>query len=204
MALNFPGPHELRFFYSATVNSVLINHVHRVNLLAGDGSLGLDPGTPFDEIFYLTPAGSSDPATLDTLCDDYALDWAAFMNNTSGIGYAELWEYDDLSFDAHFISTYLISQAGLSATPHVPAGQIMITFRTSLGGVMKLNFMETIIPAGASDTGTIGNADVEDLVSKVEAGTYPWLGRDNGWPFARIGMYPGQNEALFKRRYRNS
>lgn len=200
MALNFPGPYEVRLFYTVTGNTAVLQHEARYNVRV-DGTPA--PGTPFSDIDVLRRDDS--PFALDGEIDD----WVALIDGlftstgtATTIDFAELWKYEAESFDAEFVSTYPIAVNGASGTSAVQAGQVIITFRTTLGGIMKLNFMETVVASGVRDTLPFADATLDAIADATVAGTVPWMGRDGGYPFACIAMYPGQNEAIFKRRNR--
>lgn len=201
MAVNFPGPYEVRIFYTTNPTSLgPLTHQMRLNLRI-DGTPA--PGTPFTSIDALRRDDS--PFPLDGEIDDWVTAisplWVNSPANT--IDYAELWKYEPESFDASYISTYSIAHTCTGATACTPAGQAMITFRTSGGGVLKINFLECEIGLGVKDALPFSNADADAVADAVVAGTFPWLGRDGTYPFACIALWPGQNEALFKRRFRD-
>lgn len=200
MALNFPGPYEVRLFYTTNLITVPLQHQARYNVYV-DGDP--DPGTAFADIDVIRRDGS--PFALDGEVDDWVDLMKGLYNSTAGIGvidYAELWKYEPESFDASYISTYPIAVTGTSATAQSPYTQVIVTFRTNLGGIMKISFLETIITQGAVDTLPFANATLDAMADALVAGTVPWVGRDGGYPFACIAAYPGQNEALFKKRVR--
>lgn len=200
MALNFPGPGEIRIFYDVISNNVTLHHVQKLSCVVDGGAPAV--GTPFSSIDLQLRDLSLIAA--DTAVDNWVLDMKALLNSAGGnvINRAELWYYDEGTFDAIFISSYDVNVAGTSATVVNAGGQAIVTMRTSLGGIFKLSFMETVIPQAATDTGTLANAALESLVSDIEDGLYPWVGRDGGAPIVRIAMYPGQNEAVWRKRFR--
>jgi hypothetical protein len=194
MAINYPGPYEVRIFY--TVTSFV--HVQKLNV-----RLETDP-TPGDDFSTINALRRDDaPYALDSEVDDWVVLMKAIYNTVSTtIDYAELWKYTPGTFDASFVSTYPIAVAGTSGTTTNAAGQYIITFRTTEGGIMKLSFMESIMALAARDTLPLGNAGADAIADAVVAGTSPWLARDTSYPFSCIAAYAGQNEALFKKRYR--
>lgn len=199
MAINFPGPYQLRIFYSTTVSSVVFEHMQALNI---DCSPAPAPGDAFSAIQPVYPVGTTFTDLAD-MVDAYVADIKALFSTTgSSINRAELWEYDPGTFDASFVSSYTISVAGTSVSGTQPAAQSIVTMRTNQGGVFKFVLMETVVAFAATDPGAISPAALETVIAKIESGEYPFLGRDGGWPFARIAHYPGQNENLFKRRYR--
>lgn len=201
MATNFPGPYEVRLIYTTNFTTgALITHTQRLNCIV-DGDPA--PGTAFADIDVLRRDGS--PFALDSEVDDWVAAMQPFYSNGAGntIDYAELWKYAPASFDGEFVSTYPIAVAGTSAAVINPAGQAIVTFRTQNGGIMKLSFMESVIGVGPKDTLPFANAALDALTDSVVAGTFPWVARDDSYPFACIALYPGANEALFKKRYRS-
>lgn len=200
MALNFPGPYEIRLFYSVPFSGfTTLQHVARYNLRV-EGTP--DPGTPFSGINALRRDDS--PFALDGEIDDWVTLikglWSSAALTT--IDYAELWKYEPLSFDASFVSAYSIAETATSASANANSGQVIVTFRTAGGGIMKISFMETILAAALPDTLPFTNATLDAVADAVVAGTVPWLARDGTYPFACIAAYAGQNEAVFKKRFR--
>lgn len=202
MAANFPGPYEVRLLYTASVSSVVLNHRQRLSCaVAGD-----DPtvGTIFDNIDVGRRVGGaiSLKAAVDAYVDLMKVFYAG--SGATNIVSAELWKYATESFDASFVSSYAIGVAGTSGSGVQAANQSIVTMRTTNGGIFKLSYMESVISFAVTDPGTISNAGLEAMVADIEAGNQPWIARDNGYPIVRIAHYPGQNEALFKKRYRTA
>lgn len=203
MALNYPGPYEIRLFYSVGLSSVTLTHSARYNLILSEDP---DPGTSFGEITAVTHDldGTVGVVALDTWIDTWVAAIDGMYAASCSIDYAELWAYEASSFEASFVSSYAIGVAGNGAGTNQSAGQVIMTFRTREGGILKLNLMETNVASGvqisaAALTGTLGG------IANIVAGDgNVWIGRDTSAPFAVIAAYPGQNEALFKRRFRAS
>lgn len=200
MALNYPGPYGLRMFYSTIVSNVIIQHVAQYNI-----DLVEDPapvGDPFSGYTAITRDAAN--MALDDYCDAWVALLRPIFSNAAGntIDYFELWRYEPESFDATFLSSYSIGLAGTSASALVVAAQDVWTWRTGEGGVMKLNFMETVHVAGVADTPPLASAPLIAIYDFVIGPDNAFIGRDGGMPFAMIARYPGQNEALFKQRFR--
>ncbi|HET8669986.1 MAG TPA: hypothetical protein VFM05_04985, partial [Candidatus Saccharimonadales bacterium] len=142
--------------------------------------------------------------TLAAYCDA----WVALLRPiySSGAGNTidlfELWKYAPESFDATFISSYAVGLAGTSGSTVVTAGQDIFVFRTGEGGVMKLNFMESVNVVGAPDTPPLASAALIAIYDFILGSGNAFIGRDGAMPFAMTARYPGTNEALFKRRLR--
>lgn len=194
MALNYPGPYELRFYYTISGS---FDHVMRLNVkLVTDP----DPGDGFDT---MTADGNGG---LDTQLDTWISQLMAVIKPLYGTAatfqYVELWKYTPGTFDAQYISTLDITEAGTSGTPSQAAGQTIFVFRTVEGGVMKMSLMEPAIIPGPSLAFTGMTTPQKNLVTEVLASTSPIQGRDTSAPFAFVKMHPGTNERLFKRKYR--
>lgn len=193
MALNYPGPYEVRINYQISG----LQHVMRLNCrIAGDPQ----PGDPMTGIQVLRRDNSN--FTLSNEIND----WVNLLKpyyNTAATDFqsAELWKYEPESFNADFVSTMNLSTGGSSASANVLASQLMFTFRTQLGGIMKISLMENITTPAASVFPPYVGAALA-LSNALVNGTSPWMARDGSYPFANIGQHPGQNEKLFKERYR--
>ena len=118
--------------------------------------------------------------------------------------FGELWYCVPDSFEQNFIGVQDISLAATGSGNGIPAGQNVFTFRTREGGSMRINLMEAPRNYGTKvsyTSMTTAEKDFCDFVTdNVNEGWF--LGQDTSYPFATIALYPGQNEALFKKRYR--
>ena len=65
MTLNFPGPYQVRIFYTTTSSSVAQVHMQALNLFIPSEP---DPGTAFVDITPAWPAGGT-PTTLKAAVD---------------------------------------------------------------------------------------------------------------------------------------
>ena len=198
MPANFPGPFELRMFYTTTISSIPLTHVAKYNCDV-DGAV---PGALFSAMNIKTRDGSN--PTLAAFCTTWTnLVKAAYSSGAgNAIDYYELWQVAPLSFDASFISALAQAISGTNGGTTKNASQVILTFRTTEGGIMKLNFMESVQDFGIKDTPPYSNAQYEAIATHILGGGNAFLGRDTSAPFASIAMFPGQNEALFKQRFR--
>lgn len=200
MTINYPGPFEIRLFYTTTPSGKpAYQHQAKYNCLM-DGTP--TPGGAFSGMNILTRSGLT--AVLSTAIDAWVTLIKPGFSNTGGntIDFAELWEYEPNSFNASFISSYSIAVAGTGVANPVAGSEVIITYRTGGGGVMKQYFMESITGHGDTDSPPFASATWEG-VRNFTIGTTNWqIGRDGNWPFTAINLYPGQSEKLFKLRYR--
>jgi hypothetical protein len=194
MATNFPGPYEMRFFYTSDGRS----HVHRVNVqVSGTPVPGTDDFTTIDILLRDT---SVDLAS--DIADAWVALWKPFLPSSGGsISRVELWKFTAGTFISTFVASYDIGVAGTGAGAVVPASQMIFVFRTAEGGIMKLSFLDTTNTPGLPVVPPYGGAN-DALADFVLAPASPFLARDTSFPIANIALYPGQNEALFKKIYR--
>jgi hypothetical protein len=208
MAINYPGPFELRIGYLPTISAVQdIEHTQRLNIdLVGTPAQG--------DVFANYDINDKDGATttdLATLVEDYLTIFNALIRNDVDIVSVELWKYPTpQSFDSVFWSTYNpTANVGTGASATQNSGQDIYTFRTQEGGIMKINIMEGQI-AAQSPIAYAGLATAQsnlvDFILDGDGVNYsaPFLGRDTSYPFAFIKDYPGINEALWKKRHGRS
>jgi len=194
MAINYPGPWDMRFYYTVLGRA----HVQKlnVNIVTGASS-----GLTFDAYEAETNGGGN--YQLDTLADDWAELWADVMDDGEAeLTHCELWKYTPDTFDAVFWATYPIARAGDVTTGTVPASQWITTFRTQEGGVMKVEFLDTVFQPGARQTYAGMSAQQKAITDFVISVGNPFLARDTSYPWVLLGSFPGQSEALFKEIYR--
>jgi len=199
MAINYPGPYELRFFYSVDGDpGGVLTHQFRFSVeLDGDPA----PGDGFNTIQIFLSGGST--IGLQTACLAVVNVIEDLYNSTDAtFDYVELWKYAAGSFDADYVSTYAIGTAGTSALDTVPCSESIFTFRSTNGGLFKLVLLDNVgtpnVPASYADLNSI-NQDIVDYFADDTLS--PAVARDGGRPFAFMRLFPGQNEALFKQRY---
>jgi hypothetical protein len=198
MTINFPGPFELRLNYTTQITNVTFGHQARYNVILNPEP---SPGTAFADIDIDLRGGGS--ALLDTYCASWiTLIDELYNSTTATFQNWELWKYTPLSFEASFVSAQDIGVNGSSGAALFAAGQSILSFRTLEGGIMKLNFMESIVSAAASDPAPYTPSGLEAIRTFILGTTNGFLGRDTSYPFASIAHYPGQNEVLFKKRFR--
>jgi hypothetical protein len=195
MTVNFPGPYELRVNY--TVDT--FDHVLKLNVKA---LANPTPGTPFSGIDIDDDVlGSVDLATAtDELID---LLQPLFKSTDCTFTTAELWKNIPLTYQATYVSSYDINLAATGGAGTVTAGEVIYTFRTYEGGIMKVYLEEANRVMGGSRTYTQLTGDEQDLVDHIIAPNARYVGRDTSSPFAFLKLHPGQNEAIFKKRYRS-
>jgi hypothetical protein len=198
MAINYPGPYEVRLQYTTVVAGLQLEHLMRLNCNM-DSDLGV--GFPFASWLAIQKGGGQ--LSLQSCVDQLVIYLRPLFRTDSTFVGAELWKYIPNTFDAEFRASYAIAlpgSEGIQATS--AAGQAIITFRTVEGGIMRINLMESIFGAGAYDAAPFANSGISALATYL-IGTAGWvLGRDTSYPNVALKFLPGQSEKLFKVRYR--
>jgi len=204
MAINYPGPYELRIKYTPTsLTTPLLQHIQRLNIALVETAAQGDTFANYD---IKDKAGDTTIA-LSVVVEDWLTKLMASYPNTVDVDSVELWKYPTAqSFDAVFWSAYTpTANVGTSGGAIQAAQQNIYVFRTQEGGIMKLSPMETVQPAGAPEAYASMEAyqtAIVDFILDGDGATYtaPFLGRDTSYPFAFNQMFPGQNEKLWKER----
>lgn len=199
MAINFPGPYEIRIFYTVDTSpgGPLIHQFRYSVELDGDP----DPGDSFNTIQVFVSGGATLGLHTNTLAVVNVMEDLLSAADAT-IDYAELWKYEAGTFNATYISSYDISLPGQSANATNPALSLIFTFRTTAGGIMKAVLLDvpgdpgapvpyaTLVPVPKAFADYI----IDDTLS-------PFVARDGGRPFVCLRAFSGENEAVFKKRY---
>lgn len=197
---NFPGPYQCRFRYTGNYASVTLNHLMQLNC-AVDGSPS--PGTAFSAINLVGSTGGL--SALDTEVDALWTIMAPMFNSGStAFGLVELWKFEAGTEQADFVSSYQTAVTPSSGTAIYPASENIYTFRTTEGGLMKVYTEETIYTPATPKGYAALTGDQQNFVDNFASGVAAtfWLGKDTSYPFNFIQLLSGQNEAVFKKRYR--
>lgn len=204
MAINFPGPYELRIFYTPTsLTTPIIQHVNKVNVSLVETAAQGDDFANYD----INDKDGATTVALSTVVEDYLTLLMASYPNTVDVDAVELWKYATAqSFDSVFWSSYTpTANVGTGTGTIQPAQQNIYVFRSAEGGIMKLSPMETLQPAGAPESYASLEAyqsAIVDFILDGDGATYtaPFLARDTSYPFSFKQMFPGQAEDLWKKR----
>ena len=141
MATNYPGPWQMRFFYTTEPSGLsLLSHVFQLNLdISGTPSPG--------DLFATIDAKQRDTTLLD--CQTLAhqiRDLVKVMQHSAHFDFlrAELWKYDAGTFEATYYSTLGMPQPGTGVTDNIPSHYHTYSFRTQEGGVMYVTLHDQI------------------------------------------------------------
>lgn len=194
---NFPGPFELRFTYITTASSVTREHQHRVSCVLENE---LEAGLDFADYNLLLRNGT--PADLLATTDAYFALIDDLFTNTAEFPLVELWKYTVGTFDSQFWAAYPLAGQGASGSGAVVDSETIVTLRSQNGGIMRLQFEETIFNPAITQAFPTSVTAINNLAAYCIAPTGPFVARDNGYPIAALHYLPGSNEKFFKDRLR--
>lgn len=200
MAINYPGPYELRINYETdgTPGGVYEHQLRLSCILASDPT----PGDLFADIDIVPRVAAS--TNLASVTDELIILLKPFFSAADATFVnAELWKYAALSFDASYISSYAIAVAGTAGTSTTPGQQTIFSFRTFGGGKFFVHLLETVGVPAVSENYADMDAAEKALADWFTDDADSWfVARDNTYPLLVLKLHPGQNEALFKKRFR--
>ena len=197
---NLAGPYEIEFQLTGWTAPVR-THVMRLNVIAVGNP---PPGTAVTAIDIQKQGGAT--AKLNVVANQ-AWDFLRQAYNTAitCIGYT-LWKYVPGTAAKDFISAgTLTNPAGSNASPGVVAWEVVATFRSANGGIMKTVFLESsltgetrvaLVPNGA------GNA-VQKWAAYVLSADNITIARDDAFIIAPLRDARGQNERIWRKVYRS-
>jgi len=193
MAINYPGPFELRINY--VTNEVAAVNKHQLRVSFQCTTTG-SPGDPLTNWFPITKAGLSVVNLANQVNFLIAAIDDQFAAQTTFVD-AELWEYTPGTFDAIYRSVMALAVPGTSVSATQALSQSIWSFRSALGGIMKIDLRGTVHAPGLRST-LPGTGAIAVLSNYIIAGTSPWWARDNSYAIAGLFFLPGQNEHAFQ------
>lgn len=196
MTVHQPGPFLLDIPYVQT------GQVHHFTVncdVIGDASVGIAP-----TVVTMRSKGSG-PLILSGAADDLWGVIRALMPDTTIASQYVLWKYNGTNLDKTFISGgTLTAPNGSNVADAVLASQMIITYRTGAGNIGKLIANDTPftlnirVPLGTGYTTETGPIKTYLLSADCIV-----MARDRSFPVAGLNESLGQNEKLWKRRYRS-
>lgn len=198
--VHFDGLWELRIYYETTpVGFPVMEHRLTVDVAVIEPIL---VGSDFSDIGVTQRNGLE--STLDLQVDALVALLVPFYPSTSSFTRAELWNIPEGTFAGTWYGSYGIGESGTAGSPCVPAKQVTLTFRSMSGGTARIQLMETF-EVGETRIGyPTGNALFDDVIDHVISLATPFKARDNGYFIGGIAASGGQNERLWRKRYRGT
>lgn len=191
--VNFAGPYEVEIKY--TVDS--LKHVHRLNT-----SIAVTPAVGEDvaNIDLLTKVAGS--VNLDTAVNAYVNLIKANYHTSVTFDSYDLYQYQANNVPRKWLATALLGIAGTAAGSPVPAESTIWTFRTQNGGSMRLVHLETSFDSNLRESYASLGPSSQAFMDSVVADTNWILARDDSYPIVQLNRVLGQNERVFRKRYR--
>lgn len=202
MTAYFSGPYLVSIEYFTPIGSLTLKHTQRLNCAAvGTPS----PGDAATSILLQTAGGGT--KTLATAIAEY---WAFFREGiptATTVTLANFWAVTPGSDDLTFItSVALTPTTGANTTAPQPAREETLTYRSAKGSYMAIDLLEG---AGVIDTqvplvpAAVGNWT--QVLSYYILSAGGWIAcRDRSFPIAPMRYSGTQNEATYRKRFRQS
>lgn len=199
MSENYDGLYEVTIIYDTTpAGFPLLEHT-----LTFDVEVTAPPevGEAFSAINVAVRSGS--PITLADAVDDFVAGMIGLYPATATIIRAELNHIPEGTYDKTFISVYGIDEVGVNGTGSQVAKQATYTFRSLGGGSGRIQLMESSITLDTKQSYPYGSAVLNAIPDLVTSTANFILARDNTFMFANLHLSSGQNERLFRKRFRS-
>lgn len=196
---NFDGQYEVRIIYTTTPSGFPeMQHTLTFDVLPDETP---SIGTPFSDILVGVRDGLG--LNLSDVIDDFVAGMIGIYPSTANIVRAELWYIPEGTFAGTFVSVYDITEVGTAVTGSQIAQQTTLTFRSIGGGSGRLQFMECSVAGNNKEAYPYANTAIRAIADYVTAPANPIVARDNTFFFANINCSHGQNERLWRKRYRD-
>lgn len=164
-----------------------------------------DSHGPGEEPTFLINPPGSDVIAMNTAVDAYIAVADNLFNATTNFQFAEFWNIPTPGGDPVFEYIYEIGAPGVAASANIVAAQAVLSFRTSLGGILKLYFMESALVIGNPDPFPFSNATMAALAAYFCSLSTGWVvGRDGGKPLSGLRATTKINDALRKKYIMNT
>jgi len=196
---NYDGQYEVRIIYDTLPTGfTLMEHTLTFDVLP---DIVVPVGADFSDIEVLQRNGVT--VALDAAIDAFVAGMIGIYPADSTIIRAELWYIPEGTFAGTFVSTYPIDEPGTNVTDNQVAQQSTFTFRSIGGGSGRLQFMESSISGNGKTSYPYASASQNAIADLVTGLTGFIIARDNTHMFANIHLSNGQNERLWRKRYRS-
>jgi len=123
-----------------------------------------------------------------------------FFNTTTDFIKAEAWFYPTGAADPIWVWSYAIGLAGSSGTANVLSSQLVITYRSLVGGLAKVYLMEGVSAVNVRNSYPFGAGSLTNLSTYLTGTTSWWYARDNGALIVPIWATTKTNDKLRKIR----
>lgn len=197
---NLPGPYEIELNLTGWTSPAR-NHKVRINVAA----VGSPPVGSLPTAVTIQKAGGG-TATLAVVANQFWEFLRPFWGTAITCSGYTLWRYVTGTFAKTFISTGTMTNPAANGGTGTTAHEIVETFRSANGGVMKVVLLETNV-GGSAKLALVPNAsgtNYQKLASYIMSTDNVALARDDAYPLSPMFLSAGENERLFRLIYRGS
>lgn len=173
------------------------------NLLTHVQTIPVQPsGTPTVGVIPNLVPNSGGPIDLAQFMTDYMAVLRPLFATTTAFESAEFWYQPTPESDPIWIYTHPINLAGTGGATTTSMGQLVMTFRTALGGLFRWYGMEmsTAFPVNTVTPSAAFTGTLLALSNYLKGGTSCFLARDNAKLMVAITATTKTNDALRKKR----
>lgn len=126
--------------------------------------------------------------------------YGTLFNDDTQFGLAEAYTVDPDTEERGFVWGWDMDFLGLSSQPNVPLGMATMTFKTIVGGLLKVVAMEGAATVNTKEFSPFpSGSNLTDLSDYVTGTDSIVIGRDNAYAFASISFTVKTSDALRKR-----
>lgn len=198
MAQNFPGPFEVELTY------IVQGLEHKMRLSFNQVIGTYPPGTPATDIMPFAKSGGVGTRNIvDATNDLLSTLQPLYVDGDTSFLVADVYEYAPGTFDRSFIQTFTPVFTGSSPGSTGLASQGIMTFRTGGGGIAKLVCMETAGEANDQIPARQFSASLDAIKDEFIDNDSVWFSRDNNYAVAALRFSNGQNEKIWRKRFRD-
>lgn len=195
---NYDGQYEVTIVYDTEPTGFpVLEHTMTFDVLP---ITTVVPGLDFSDIEIELRNGAT--SFLDTAVDALVTGLVALYPASANIIRGELNYIPEGTFAKTFISSYPIGAAGTNVADSQIAYQATYTFRSIGGGSARLQLMESSIISNSKVSYPYSSAALNAIPDLLTATTGFMIARDNTFVFSNLHLSSGQNERLFRKRYR--
>lgn len=195
MPVNYDGQWEAVVKYTTLISGVTQPHEFTFDFRAADD---YNPGIPY--LDFDTETHQNTILNFKTMVDGLVTLIAEAYETTADFNTVEIWKYPaEPSTNPVFVTGGTIGIAGLAAGASIAAQQATLTFRSAIGGVMRLQLMEVVTNLNSQLSYPSSSTVYNDIMDYILGTDKSFLARDNERPIFGLKQSFGQNEALWKK-----
>lgn len=139
-------------------------------------------------------------AGAETAIGDLVSLFLPLFETGTNFGLCEIHTVDATTGEDAFIYAFNLNLVGSSATANHATGQLVLSFKTSVGSAYKLYLMEGISGPNLRFLPPYAAAEILALSNFVVGASSPCYGRGNAYPFVPVSAISKNNDKLRKQQ----